>query len=195
MPEPKVTIGTNDLEMGSLQFEKHDKAQCNNPIFLPGTYYTEVVEPKMQQRPWLQSLHQFMDPSTEGFGMSLFKRMNHFDIKVIPVPKAGKANSVIPCRTPDDLEKALSEDGNIIGALVIAKGLSRAMIESLGTRFGLEPEFFASHLAGTEIFRTGYFETRVSLSRSSERWNGECLYLFIPSTVEFHYQWKTSTAL
>lgn len=42
---------------------------------------------------------------------------------------------------------------------VIAKDLSRAMINALGMQYDLEPEFFACHLLGTESFRLGHWES------------------------------------
>jgi len=153
MGGPEIVISTNDLEKGPPPHEKHDQHQDETRNIPPSTYHDGVVEPKLQHRPWLESLHQFMDPNAKGFVVNLRNRMKHFDIKVIHFPKSGKLGSVIKCPTPEDFERAISEDKERTGTLVIAKGISRAMIEALGTRFELEPEFFANHLAGTELFR------------------------------------------
>ena len=155
MGGPEIVISTNDLEKGQPRREKHDQHQDETRDIPPSTYNDGVVEPLLQQRPWLESLHQFMDPNAEGFATDLASRMKHFDIKVTHFPKSGKPDWVIKCPTPDDFERAISEDRERTGTLVIAKGISRAMIEALGTMFELEPEFFANHLAGTELYRMG----------------------------------------
>jgi len=161
MGGPEIGISTNDLEKGPPPHEKHDQHQYETRNTPPSTYHNGVVEPKLQHRPWLESLHQFMDPNAKGFAVNLANRMKHFNIKVIHFPKSGKPDSVIKCSTPEDFEGAISGDKERTGTLVITKGISRAMIEALGTIFELEPEFFASHLAGTELFRMGRQESPI----------------------------------
>ena len=161
MGRPEIVISTNDLEKGPPPHEEHDQHQDETRNIPPSTYLDGVVRLKLQHRPWLESLHQFMDPNSKGFAMNLANRMKNFDIKVIHFPKSGKPDSVIKCPTPEDFEGAVSEDKERTGTLVIAKGISRAMIEALGTRFELEPEFFANHLAGTELFRMGRLESLI----------------------------------
>ena len=148
----EIVISTNDLEKG------HDQHQDGTRNIPPSKYHDGVVELALKHRPWLESLHQFMDPNAKGFAIDLASRMEHFDIKVIHFPKSGKPDSVIKCLTPDDFERAISEDKERTGTLVIAKGISRATIDTLGTIFELEPEFFANHLAGTELYRMGHQE-------------------------------------
>ena len=155
MGGPEIVISTDDLEKGQPPHERHDQHQDEARNIPQSTYHDGVVELMLQHRPWLESLHQFMDPNAKGFAINLASRMKHFDIKVIHFPMSGKPNSVIKCPTPDDFERAISEDKERTGTLVIAKGISRAMIEALGTIFELEPEFFANHLAGTELYRMG----------------------------------------
>ena len=159
MGGPEIVISTNDLEKGKPPREKHGQHQDQNRNIPPNTYHDRVVELMLQRRPWLESLHQFMDPNAKGFATNLASRMNHFDMKVIHFPKFGKLDPVIKCPTPDDFERAISEDKERIGTLVIAKGISRATVEALGTMFELEPEFFASHLSGTELYRMGHVES------------------------------------
>jgi hypothetical protein len=155
MGGPEIVISTNDLEKGQPPHEKHDLHQDETRNIPPSTYHDGVVELVLQHRPWLESLHQFMDPNAKGFAINLASRMKHFDIKVIHFLKSGKPDSVIKCLTPDDFERAISEDKERTGTLVIAKAISRAMIEAFGTKFELEPEFFANYLAGTELYRMG----------------------------------------
>lgn len=146
-----------DLEKGPLQHEKRSQQQHVTRKICPSNYHDKVIKPKLCHRPWLESLDQFMDPDAEGFALDLANndRMEHFDIKVIHIPKSGAPLSVIKCRSREEFEAASCEDKERAGALVIAKGLSREMIEALGSRFELEPEFFAQHLKGTELYRTG----------------------------------------
>jgi hypothetical protein len=161
---PEIVLSTNDLEKGPPPHEYHDHQQDETRNIPPSTYHDEVVKLKLQHRPWLESLHQFMDYNAEGFAMNLGNRMKHFDIKVVRFPKSGKPDTAIKCTTPEEFEEAISEDSEDkerTGILVIAKGISRAMIETLGTRFELEPEFFASHLAGTELYRMGRRESPI----------------------------------
>jgi hypothetical protein len=53
-------------------------------------------------------------------------------------------------------ENAISDvDPERIGSLIFAKDLSEQMIDALGMKYDLEPEFFACHLEGTESARMG----------------------------------------
>jgi hypothetical protein len=157
MDRSKVGSVPNDIEKGPPQHVKHNEHQDKTRSVFPNIYHDTVVKPKLMHRPWLESLDQFMDPKAKGFGMDLFSnvRMEHFDIKVIHFLKIGKPCLVTKCCTPEDFGAAMSEDKERIGTLVIAKGISRVMIETLGIRFELEPEFFAQYLEGTELFRMG----------------------------------------
>ena len=155
MDGPEIVTSINDLEKGQPLHETHDQHQDETQNIPASTYHNEVVELMLQHRPWLESLHQFMDPNAKGFATNLASRMKHFDIKVTHFSQSGKPDMVIKCPTPDDFERAINKDKERTGSLVIAKGISRAMIEALGTTFKIEPEFFASHLAGTELYRTG----------------------------------------
>jgi len=85
--------------------------------------------------------------------------MENFDIKVIHFTESGNPDPVIKCSTPEEFKRAVSEEKERTGTLIVAKGLSRAIIEVLGTTYELEPEFFASHLAGTEIYRLVHYES------------------------------------
>jgi hypothetical protein len=159
MGVPQIVISAEDLEKGPLS-EKHNRPQDDASSILPNAYY-DVVGLKLLHRPWLECLYQFMSPATEGFSMhsSSSRRMNDFDIKVIHFTESGKPDPVIKCITPDEFKRAASEEVKRTGTLIIAKGLSRAMIEVLGTTYELEPEFFASYLAGTETFLLDRYES------------------------------------
>lgn len=124
-------------------------------------YHEKVVKDKLRHRPWLDILHQFMNPNAEGFAVNPKRRMLHFDIKVIHISKSGNIEPLIKCLTPTKFKDAISEEERKerSGTLIIAKDLSRAMIDSLGMKYELEPEFFASHLGGTESFGMGHWES------------------------------------
>lgn len=160
MGGPDIVIAAQDLEKGQPP-EKHDQHQDKTQHILPSKYQDGVVGLKLPHRPWLQCLSQFMDPNAQGFAIDLTERMKHFDIEVIHFTKSGKPNSTTKCSKPKDFELAMSEDEERTGTLVISEGLSRLTIETLGTKFELEPEFFASHLAGTELFRMGRYESPI----------------------------------
>jgi hypothetical protein len=147
----------NDLEKGPLRPEKHNQQQNKTRIVCPSNYHEKIIKPNLRRWPWLESLDQFMDPNAKGFAIDLvnYSRMELFDVDVIHFSGYAKPNLVIKCHTPEDLEAAMSEDKERLGSLVIAKGLSRTMIETLGIKFELEAGFFANHLEGTELYRMG----------------------------------------
>jgi len=160
MSGPETVIGTDDLEKGQPPQQMHGQRE-DESLNIPQSTYHDVIKLKLQERPWLESLNEFMDPKAKGFAMNLVKRMKHFDIKVINVLKSGNSESIIKCSSVEDFERAIcgdNSDKEQAGTLVIAKGISRDMIETLGTRFEIEPIFFASHLAGTELYRMGHTE-------------------------------------
>jgi hypothetical protein len=156
MGVPQIVNSAEDLEKGPLP--EHDQPQDEARSILPNAYY-DAVGLKLQHRPWLECLYQFMNPATEGFAMQPSRRMEDFNIKVIIFTEPGKPGPVIKCSTPEEFKRAVSKEKEQTGTLIIVKGLSRAMIEVLGTTYKLEPEFFASYLAGTEFFRLGHYES------------------------------------
>ena len=93
-----------------------------------------------------------MNPNAEGFAVNPKRRMLHFDINVIHISKSGNIESLIKCLTPTKFTDAISEEEpKERSGTLIAKDLSRAMINSLGTEYELEPEFFANHLEGKSL--------------------------------------------
>ena len=156
MGVPQIVNSAEDLEKGPLP--EHNQPQDEAQGILPNAYY-DAVAFKLQHRPWLECLYQFMNPAAEGFAMQPSRRMEDFDIKVIVFTESGKPDPVIKCSTPEEFKRAVSKEKEQTGTLIIVKGLSRAMIEILGTTYNLEPEFFANHLAGTELFRLGRYDS------------------------------------
>jgi hypothetical protein len=166
MVAPEIVTSTNDLEQGPLQRGNYYGHEYEMQKVPPSAYYDRVVEPKFKLRPWLENLHQFMDPTSQGFEIDLGHRMTYFDIKVIHISMSGEVDSVIKCNTPDTFKNAIIDDQRRSGTLVIAKDISRAMIEALGTQYELEPEFFATHLRGTESYRKGHWVSPTLLARA-----------------------------
>lgn len=158
MGASKIMISAEDLEKGQFPKKKHDQPQNEARSILPNAYY-DVVRRKLQRRPWLECLYQFMDPGTEGFAMLPSRRMKDFDIKVIHFTEPGKPDPAVKCSSSEEFKRAVSEERAQIGTLLLVEGLSRAMIEVLGTTYNLEPEFFASFLEGTESYRQGSYES------------------------------------
>src|ERR1700733_11937102 len=115
MGGPEIVISTNDLEKGPPPHEEHDRHQDENRNIPPSMYHDRVVRPKLQHRPWLETLHRFMDPNSKDFAVNLGRRMKHFDIKVIHFLKSGNPDSVIKCPTLEDFEGAISENKERIG--------------------------------------------------------------------------------
>jgi hypothetical protein len=157
----EIVTSANDLEQGPPHSGNHNQRQYEMRNVPRSEYHERFVEDNLQHRPWLDILHQFMNPKAEGFAVSSKRRMLHFDIKVIHISKSGNIESPIKCLTPTKFKDAISEEERKerSGTLIIAKDLSRAMIDSLGMKYELEPEFFASHLEGTESFRMGHWES------------------------------------
>jgi hypothetical protein len=154
-----VAISQDELERGLSLGLYHDSHQHAMQNVVQSGYHDRVVREKLQ-RPWLDILNEFLDPDAEGFPVDpQDHRLNDFDIEVIHISKSGKINPPIKCINPAEFKKAISEDKARIGTLIIAEDLSRAMIDTLGIQYDLEPEFFASHLLGTESFRMGSWES------------------------------------
>jgi hypothetical protein len=153
----EIVTSTNDLEQGSPQSGNHNPRQFEMRNLSRSKYHERFVKDNLQHRPWLDILHQFMNPNAGGFAVDLEHRMLHFDIKVIHISKSGNIESLIKCRNPTEFKDAIGEEERRerSGTLIIAKDLSRATIDSLGMEYELEPEFFASHLEGTESFGMG----------------------------------------
>jgi hypothetical protein len=70
-------------------------------------------------------------------------------------------NEPIQCYTQEDLEAVvcgLKVPDERHSTVVLAEGFSYKMVETLGSRLQLEPEFFASHLHKTQNLCNGEFE-------------------------------------
>jgi hypothetical protein len=157
----EIVTSANDLEQGPPQSGNHNQRQYEMRNVPRSEYHERFVKDNLQHRPWLDILHQFMNPNAEGFAVNLKRRMLHFDIKVIHISKSGNIESLVKCLTPTEFKDAISKEqrNERSGTLIIAKDLSQAMIDSLGMKYELEPEFFANHLQGIEFFSMGRWES------------------------------------
>lgn len=156
MGNPGVTITIEDPERGLSQSKFHNQHQDAPP---PREYRNQKVTPKLAHRPWLKGLDEFLDPDEKGFENSQKHRLSYFDVQVIHISASGEVGSPIEYNGENgikEFKKAISPaDNECCGTLVITEDISLAMIDALGIKYDLEPEFFACHLKGTEIFRTG----------------------------------------
>jgi hypothetical protein len=159
MGGPEIVISANDLEQGRPRSRNHDQNQYELRSVPRSEYHDRFVADNLQHRPWLEILHQFMNPNGEGFAVDPKHRMLHFDIKVIHISKSGNIESLTKCTSLTSFKDAIGDEKERSGTLVIAKDLSQAMIDALGMQYELQPEFFASHLGGTESFGMGYWES------------------------------------
>ncbi|KAH0538895.1 hypothetical protein FGG08_004551 [Glutinoglossum americanum] len=117
--------------------------------------YRRRIKSRLLQSPGLATLDLFMSKGAES---PLFlERMHKFNIDVIHILRSGEVCAPIRCRTKDKFDTAISSEvpPNRISTFILAKDLSHIMIETLGTRFNLAPEYFALHLRGIQPFQTG----------------------------------------
>jgi hypothetical protein len=157
MRQPEVAISVDELELGLTVTENHDQ------YALPGVprseYHERCVKPKFECRPWLDILSEFLDPKNTCFAVPPNHRLLFFDVEVIHISASG-VNTPIKCKNATEFNDAISSvDNERIGTVVIAEDLSGAMIDALGMQYELEPEFFACHLQGTQMFRMGHWES------------------------------------
>jgi hypothetical protein len=160
MGGPDVAISMGELERGLPLSENQDQHQYATPDPPRSEYSNRKVTPKLDQRPWLGILHEFLGPNNINFAVPLEHRLSFFDIEVIHISTSGKVSSPIKCKNATDFQEAISSaEKERSGTLVIAEDLSGAMINTLGMQYDLEPEFFACHLLGTEEFRMGHWQS------------------------------------
>jgi hypothetical protein len=159
-----VIITIEDPEQGiPLSEINHDQHQHATPNITLAEYRDQKVAPKLRHRPWLNILDEFMDPTVDDFKKSQEHRLSHFDVVVIYIWASGEVGSPISCKGASGLrefkEAINTVDIDRRGILVMTEDISMAMIDALGTEYDLEPEFFASHLEGTQAFRTGSWQS------------------------------------
>jgi hypothetical protein len=138
------------------------------------SYRHRNVIPKLSKRPGLAILDEFMDPCNTGFAPPFKQRKSKFDIIVIHIHRYEGVQQPIRCSSYDRFELAMRPrnystatytsavqlegwiaEEDRIGTTIFIEDLSLDMIDVLGSTYGIEPEFFANHLRGSETFRTG----------------------------------------
>jgi hypothetical protein len=151
-------MAVSDLERGVSPYENHQHSTISVDVSC-SNYRRERVKPKLLQRPWLGNLDEFLDPDQKCFAVPEKHRLSFFDIKVIHISTSGNISQPIPCENLTQFEHAVGDvDPERIGSLILAEDLSQQMIDALGMKYDLEPEFFACHLEGTESARTGRWQ-------------------------------------
>jgi hypothetical protein len=126
--------------------------------------YRDSVKLRQECQPSLEILLNFLDSPSTAFVIPIdgSEPSTPIDVKVIPI---GTGGSPWHCQTESDLKQHISEakkDKKRSGTIIIAEDLSPAVINILGEEFAIEPEFFASHLEGTEPFRKFPFQEPTS---------------------------------
>jgi len=162
MGGPDVAINVDELERGEFPKENHNQHQHTTPGYVPRSEYRDQrITPELLQRPWLDILDEFLEPNKECFAVRKNRRMLFFDVKVIHILTSGEVTLPIKCENLEQFEQAVGSnaDEERNGTLVMVEDLSRVMIDALGMKYNLEPEFFANHLGGTEPFRMGKWQT------------------------------------
>jgi len=160
MGVPEIAISVGELERGLSTTDTHAEYQEPTIAVPPSDYIDQYVGPKLKHQPWLDSLNEFLDPNEKSFAVPLHHRMSAFDVDLIHISESGVVDAPIKYKDVAKFKQAIrSMDKERGGALVIAEDLSRAIIDTLGMQYNLEPEFFACHLLGTESFRTGDWES------------------------------------
>jgi hypothetical protein len=122
-------------------------------------YHDEVVRPKLKHQPWLDILHKFLDPNKKGFTVAKEHRLEFFNVKVIQISWSREIGQPIKCINPTEFEEAIRGDKERGSTLVIAQDLSQLVINTLGMQYKLKPEFFASHIQGTQCFQIGNWKS------------------------------------
>jgi hypothetical protein len=139
-----------------------------------GEYRHRYVTPKLPTRPGLAILDEFMDPYKRGFALPFQHRKLKFDIVVVHIHKSEGVQQSIGCLSLDSFRVAMrpqnsgtATDTSAVqlegwiaeedrsGTIIFTEDLSVDMIDVLGSKYGIEPEFFADHLRGSVAFRTG----------------------------------------
>jgi hypothetical protein len=124
-----------------------------------GKYHQEHIADKVDCRPWLKALDEFLDPAlSNNFGADPSQRLDAFDIKVLCIYSSRAVSNVIHCYGAAQFreERAnIQMDQDLQGQIFRVEDLSAAMINTLGAELNVDPEFFANHLEGTQSFRLG----------------------------------------
>jgi hypothetical protein len=137
-------------------------------------YRHRHVTPNLPKRPGLAILDEFMDPYNMCFALPFERRKSKFDIIVVHIHKSEGVQKPIRCPNLERFELAMCPqnsgkdtytsavhlegwvaEADRRGTIIFTEDLSPNMIDVLGMKYGIEPEFFADHLRGSEAFRTG----------------------------------------
>ncbi|KAI9766655.1 MAG: hypothetical protein M1839_004795 [Geoglossum umbratile] len=115
--------------------------------------YHAMINDRLEEMPGLTILDQLMQQkSKKGF----------FHIQILHVLESGE---LFPppetreyCSTPEEFHHTFSgAPFNRIGSFILVDNISAEVVETLGSRFNLRPEFFAIYLRETQNYREGRF--------------------------------------
>jgi hypothetical protein len=121
--------------------------------------YLESVELLARTRTDLDPLVNFIK---RPLGFRTKECIEHFDVEFLLVGGEQNALDEIRCCSEDEFHAAATtaSGASQLGMVVIVEDLSNTVIEVLGKTFELQPEFFASHLRGSDTFWTGKYQPR-----------------------------------
>jgi hypothetical protein len=114
--------------------------------------YHAMISDRLEEMPGLTILDQLMQQRpTNG----------SFNIQILHVLESGELfppKTLECCSTPEEFHHTFSGAPlNRIGSFVLVDNISAEVVETLGSRFNLRPEFFATYLRETQNFREGRF--------------------------------------
>lgn len=190
MAGPNTIISLDKLEQALPLGENVEQYQHNVQGPYHVEYYNQKVAPKLEHRPDLDILHKFLVPNERNFSTATNHRLSSFDVKVIHISASGEVGNPISCigvNGEADFQRATRNmDKQLCGTIIIAEGLSAAMINTLGMQYDLEPEFFAFHLEETEHFHMGkWLSPSIGPSARSPIALSDCLRKAPHYTVSF----------
>lgn len=129
MGEPSSPRSLDQLERG-LHVSEH---QGPTQDVYQSEYHNQVVKPKLQQRPWLDILSEFLDPNKVNFIISPDRRLSFFDVEVIHISASGEVDPPIKCNKVTEFLTTISKaDKQRSGTLVLAEDLFRGNDRRLG---------------------------------------------------------------
>lgn len=117
-----------------------------NPIAVPGPY-EQYVRSLVSDWPHLRIIEDFMSVDLEHTPTPLQNRLFKTDVQIIDIATEAKSHKFVDL---EELRYFLKQprSKNIKARLLLVEDLSAGIIETLGSTFDLDPEFFALHLNG-----------------------------------------------
>src|SRR2546421_10585015 len=111
----------------------------------PSRYHRDIKK-RIPKRPGLTILDCLLDDLLNDRAIRLPGKSHELNVTIVHILKSGSVETPIKCHIRAAFEAAIIGPPGKLGSVVIAKDFSYEMVETLGMRLGLEPEFFALHL-------------------------------------------------